>query len=358
VRLNVRALGMTVDEFLALVDKGGARDLLAKLGYPGSVHPLIAGRLSPEILKSMSDDDPARLLNDTVVLGYPDERTTDAAGAAILQSGLAVTVERNRGERFLADPLASQNWLTPEPRVPDPDMRVIMPEAEMTRQVFAAAEAEFNAPIRDEWGRVRYIIDLDDAATEDYQGRKAPNDGFPDYLKPETRLLAREMAAQYRFEPVSLTSWVGHSITAYLTDDQVALLKRDARVTAITADHRIRPSAQVWQDSGRTAWGVVAMGPQTVPGNSIPVYVLDTGVSNHLDLPYLTRAPILSNTATPTQSTKSIGCYSHATHVAGIIGGVGATLPAVAGSTGIVKGIPIVSVSVASVLPAIGTSDC
>jgi hypothetical protein len=43
--------------------------------------------------------------------------------------------------------------MTPEPRVEESKM--IFPEAEMTRKALADVEAAFNAPIRDEWGRVR-----------------------------------------------------------------------------------------------------------------------------------------------------------------------------------------------------------
>lgn len=97
----------------------------------------------------------------------------------------------------------------PETRVPTSN--VVLPEAEMTRANFAAAEAAFNAPIRDAAGRVSYIIDLHDAATDGYSRVAPPKDGFPAYLKPETRHMAASMASQYSFAPVSLTSWIGNT---------------------------------------------------------------------------------------------------------------------------------------------------
>jgi hypothetical protein len=224
----------------------------------------------------------------------------------------------------------------PEPRVPK--STAVLPEAAMTASSLRAAEEAFDAPVTDPDGRILYIIDINETALGSYSRMAAPVDGFPDYLKPETRVLAAAMASQYGFAARSLTSWIGSTITTFLNEQQVTRLRADSRVAAITPDRRVRLSASLWQNSGRYSWGTVSIGPQLVQSNPIPVYVLDTGVGNHWNLMNVTRL------APPT--VKEIGCNLHSEHVAGIIGATGSTPTLEPGSKGVIGGIPIISVGV------------
>ena len=86
------------------------------------------------------------------------------------------------------------------------------------------------------------------------------------------------------------TSFVGISFVAYLTEKQVAQFSKDARVSRLTQDVYLTPSA-LWNSStdgsGQVrSWGLSAMGlTGGVPSNgSATVYVLDTGVDVNADL--------------------------------------------------------------------------
>lgn len=219
--------------------------------------------------------------------------------------------------------------------------RIELPEAAMTRAVLAAIEESFRAPIEDSNGNARYIVDLTDEASAPYIGKAPPVDRLAGHTKAEMRNLARELSDRYGFEPWGVTSWVGNSIIAHLSVKQVKALQSDPRVTRITLDHRVRESA-LWSDSTGPQgqifpWGTNAVGTQTAQVSSPTVFVLDSGVGFHQDLTNV----MLRVAAVPGQY--AVGCYSHATHVAGIIAGAGT----LSGTTrGVLSGASIISVGV------------
>lgn len=227
----------------------------------------------------------------------------------------------------------------PETGVPAPKLQ--LPEAALTAASEAMIEASYRAPIVDGSGNIRYIIDLTDDAASPYVGKAAPTDRLPSYAKAEMRNLAKDYGTRYGFEPWTVTSWAGNSIVAYLSPSQVEALKRDPKVTLLTQDHHIRPSA-VWSDSTgpqgqHFSWGATATGVQTATATSTRVYVLDAGVGNHNNLPSVTtRVAALTGMYV-------YGCYEHANHVAGIVAGVGTTLNS---NRGVFTSVPITSVAV------------
>jgi hypothetical protein len=229
----------------------------------------------------------------------------------------------------------------PEPRVTIP--AVDLPENAMTRANVAARAAALTAPITDAAGRKRYIVDLDDKATDGYPKTVANlQDDLPSWHKPEMRNLAAAMGQQYAFRAVAVTSWVGNSFTAFLSDAQVDTLRADPRVTRISVDRKVPLSTPLWSDSyGQQwqiiSWGANAIGQRTSPSGAVQVYVLDAGVGLHQDLQ--------SNTTryAANYGINAVGCYPHATHVAGIIGANGTVQNS---SLGVDAGVPIVSVAV------------
>ena len=131
------------------------------------------------------------------------------------------------------------------------------------------------------------------------------------------RSLVAALSAEHGIKPETITSWIGPSLTAYLSEKDLARLKSDARVTRITQVRRLVFSA-LWSDavSGGSEvipWGSRAMGgPDLSPTGWPTVYVLDAGVGPHTDLAISERVatnPVLN----------AVGCYPHATHVAGIV---------------------------------------
>lgn len=206
----------------------------------------------------------------------------------------------------------------------------------------AQSVARATGPIKDAAGRIRYIIDLH----EDNVGKPAT---FADanskiaYYKAKSGQLIAEVTKLQGIELLGTTSLVGTSFSAYLTPTQVAQFAKDVRVKLITQDVYLQPSA-LWNSStdpwGQVRpWGLHAMdvawgGPSN---GTATVYVLDTGVEMHADLPGLAATDRLS--ALP--GINPTGCYAHATHVAGIIGAADNGV----GVVGVLPGVKIVSIA-------------
>ncbi|MBI3150456.1 MAG: S8 family serine peptidase [Betaproteobacteria bacterium] len=209
----------------------------------------------------------------------------------------------------------------------------------MARAIRRGAEEAFRAPFTDSHGRIRYIVELAADAANAYRDIAAPQDGFASWHKPEVRGLVAALAARHGFKPESITSWIGPSFSAYLSEKDLAQLKTDPLVTRITQDRRLVFSA-LWSDttsgSETTSWGTRALGgPDLSPPGSSTVYVLDAGVGYHTDL---TR---VSERVATNPSLNAVGCYPHATHVAGIVGAE----PNYVGSVGVRPSTYIVSVA-------------
>ncbi|GHG62942.1 hypothetical protein GCM10012319_02100 [Comamonas sp. KCTC 72670] len=193
---------------------------------------------------------------------------------------------------------------------------------------------------RDANGRTQYLVDLHDAATSRMPASAAPpSDGFSSDQDVTARHLVDDLRLDFGFTPTAMTSFVGRSFTAFLTPEQVARLRRDARVQRLTENGPVELSA-VWSNTGTAPtipWGVHAVGGPRVSTRSHTVYLLDMGAAPHSGLPFLERL-----TAVPGQSPT--GCYPHATHVAGIIGAQATAVPS--SVVGVSSGAAIVSVAV------------
>ena len=198
------------------------------------------------------------------------------------------------------------------------------------------------AAIKDAAGRIRYIVDL----VDDNIGKPAT---FVDaaskiqFYKTKSALLIEAVSKLRGAELIGTTSLVGTSFTAYLTTTQVDEFSKDKRVKLITQDAYIKPSA-LWNSTtdynGQVRpWGLQAMDVAYAGSSngSATVYVLDTGVEMHADLPGLAAADRLS--ALP--GINPTGCYAHATHVAGIIGAADNGY----GVVGVLPGVRIISIA-------------
>ncbi len=188
-------------------------------------------------------------------------------------------------------------------------------------------------PIADETGRIRYIVDLTADAAKPYPSTVslAIQARFDQRHPANVQNLVAALEGQFGFLHWDMTSWVGNSVTAYLTSDQVASLRTDARVTAVTEDWQVSFSSNPrWNDityassqppyTETSSWGRVAVNGKVSSG-SIRVYVIDGGVAWHEDLLNVASRVNAScgtnNSGCPGRAV--VGCYPHATHVAGII---------------------------------------
>jgi len=200
-------------------------------------------------------------------------------------------------------------------------------------------------PITDAQGRVRVVIDFIESAADRYleaaRADIARFDPTRDRHNPQTlRLLDAKgaqhgIAAEYRrndrgeLERSNITTWVGASITAYLSTGQINALRRDEDVRLLTDDrvgqfsqsaYTPPPWSPSWNGSSWTElndWGWNAVvGKSVLPGSNRAVWIVDSGVAYHTDLPSLSSRYNVNYS----QSAALVGCYAHSTHVAGIVG--------------------------------------
>ncbi len=146
------------------------------------------------------------------------------------------------------------------------------------------------------------------------------------------------------------TSFVFPSFTAYLTEAEAKNYANDKRVTKITEDRYATTSSMGGKVEASSllsgaeveGWGLAFMNNANPPlstGQAL-VHVIDGGTESHPDLDTNRNNANNYYFVGPSQYYKNpVGCYPHATHVAGIIGakknGVGAV--------GMVPGVNIIS---------------
>lgn len=199
-------------------------------------------------------------------------------------------------------------------------IRIVVCAATFCAASFAphVSAASSDSLIRDAQGRVRYIVDL----FEDESGKPSRFAGAAEKIawhKANSARLIEDTTKLPGIDVVTSTSLVGTSFTAYLYEKQAEQLTKDKRVQRLTPDARLTSSGNLWSDTANGAeilsWARQAMGIVTTASTgSAIVYVIDTGVEQHRDLPGLVTRIAVFPGMSPT------GCYPHATHVAGIIG--------------------------------------
>ena len=227
-------------------------------------------------------------------------------------------------------------------------------------------------PIVDENGRIRVIVDLVEEASHAYPVALWEKfDRTLDSSHPQRRALVSDFEREHRLVRTSSTTWVGASITAFLDAEQIWRIRRDSRVSMLSQDSFAQESSPLWTSTWNTApwterwdWGRNAVAGKTTAGmgNDRPkVYVIDGGVAFHDDLGSVVNR---INVACPSPSTapgnncaqvwepyqgtpmpgyySEVGCYAHATHVAGIIT---ATANNGINSAGVFAGVSVVSIA-------------
>lgn len=226
-------------------------------------------------------------------------------------------------------------------------------------------------PILDKQGKTRMIVDFTDDAYLAYPRELLINfDPKKDTQQPQVLALVKEYEQRYGFVREGMTSWVGASVTAYLNTSQIEKLKTDRNVKLLTEDEYQQFSAPAtpppWYPSwtNGTAWGelndwgrTAVNGKTVLPGSSRKVYIIDSGVAYHNDLGSVSqRVNVYSGSGGDCSGLpfswpgvgfySKVGCYAHATHIAGIIG---ANANGTAPRIGVYAGVNMVSI-------ALGTS--
>jgi len=229
-------------------------------------------------------------------------------------------------------------------------------------------QEKFNA-IRDNKGHIQYIVQLSDHELEKMPEKLLRPSKFPNYQRSKAVNLVTAFEQDYNLHAIAMTSWASLIFIAFLTDEQVILLKNDPRVKNIFVNHSIVQSfnsiadaTAVWNDqvngSVAKSWGTVAVNSSaTQASGSVLVYVVDGGVGQHQDLnvvewanPNLSGGSIACGSRSgagispcvSSQMKNLVGCYPHATAVAGIAGAKGI------GAVGVNPNVKIVSVATLS----------
>ncbi len=191
-------------------------------------------------------------------------------------------------------------------------------------------------PMVDEQGRVKVIVDFTTSAVDTYaEAAKPLLERFdPKTMRhnPQALMLIEAIERKYGIAPefhstersekerTNITTWVGASITAFLPRETIAALRRDKNVRLVTDDqeggYSWTPSwnGPAWTELNDWGWNAV-QGKPVFPGSTRRVWIIDSGVAYHADLGSVSTR---QHASSPTGSV--VGCYAHATHVAGIIG--------------------------------------
>ena len=182
--------------------------------------------------------------------------------------------------------------------------------------------AKAEKPIRDNQGRIHYIVDLIDEPVKLSNLVKTKAD-FVAFKRSEsnraTAKLLKDNAESV--EVLATTSGSGTSFFAYMTVAQAQKLAKDKRVRLVTEDHALLPSN--WQNTILPSGDISSWGRQAMRAHLAPpayydanVYVIDTGAELHNDLvPNLTAAnrvnaidALRAMNGLPSTNTAPIGC--------------------------------------------------
>ena len=210
--------------------------------------------------------------------------------------------------------------------------------------LFAAAPyLRAERPIIDSEGRVKVIVDFTYDAHLRYPGAlptlPARNSAVAVkefFHTPKSLALVTDYELRYGFARIGMTSWVGNSVTAYLPAQTISRLLADPLVKQVSDDSYHNLSQMPgggWINTSVgnewTSWGHQAVNGKISTGNTgRKIYIIDSGVAYHDDLPAMTRRNVAcggSGTACNQINPSlwpEVGCYAHATHVAGIIGAI------------------------------------
>ena len=222
-------------------------------------------------------------------------------------------------------------------------------------------------PIKDSSGRVEVILDFNFDPDTDMQFddiiAEAEYKRWSGHRTKAIKFL-NQFEKKYGIERSGMTSWTTTSMTAYVTSAQLDSIIRDKRVVLATENEAQRFSSFfaasdsiVPGSAGESSsWG------WTLTTNSIArsagtsgrlVYVIDAGIADHADLNVVKRTNVACGTGaefcnvdiygTPDPQYPEVGCYPHATHVAGIIGAISGNGTT---SVGVYAGVKLVSVGV------------
>lgn len=219
----------------------------------------------------------------------------------------------------------------------------------------AAAAAPTSRTVIAEDGRTQYIVRLDDKALAAMPRTAVADARFAARHDAPAVRLVQTLEAVYGVAAEHMTTRIGLTLTAWMTEAQAAAMARDPRVISVEADQYVELSSDagsIWHDmpgsgSEVISWGTVAVGSGAAAA-AARVYILDGGITpnatelNLIDQVNAYCPHTTDPTYCPTGNPVQVACYAHSTHVAGIVGARTNTI----GSRGVAAGVQLISVSV------------
>ena len=239
-------------------------------------------------------------------------------------------------------------------------MLVAMPVAAAEKDD-AAKIAKVSKPIMNEQGAIRYIVLLDDGRKVDTEKpaqrtiNKAEVESVVQSFQGATNAVVADVIRPAGAKSLRTTALIAPTFLAYLDEKQVKQLASDKRVLRLEQDTYVQTS-NLWNNSNSggqvNAWGIEAMGLNNPsPSNGIAkVFLVDTGIVPHVDLPQFSPANEWRASPAITQPP----CWDHATHVAGIIGAANNGT----GTVGMLPGVGIISMNINDVQGTIDSQPC
>lgn len=262
--------------------------------------------------------------------------------------------------------------------------------SEIDAQDMSAVADQEAQLVQDADGRYEYIVLLDEKAASKYSKSFASDERYQSYNKGEVVNLVQDVERAYGLHVSRVYSWALVGFSAFLTEDEAKKLSQDPRVTSMERSHLSKASGvdtqAVWTDSVQTQaapplglwdarvtqaaemqpWWKRAVSPSvtTNTNSEVLVYVIDQGVGQHVELNVVerlninnpstwicgTRAGVGITPCTSAMLPNVVGCYTHATAVAGVIGAKANG----AGIQGIFPNAKIVSIA----LPPTASGTC
>lgn len=216
---------------------------------------------------------------------------------------------------------------------------------------FRVSEASVSHVASDEKGRFEFIVDFNLAEGILEANSSAMVDVYADQLEQD-----------YGIKPTRIFRYVGKGMVALLSDKQRSELLLDSKIRRITPNYlgalsdSYEPYLPVWSDvqgAEIISWGHEAIGPGGVSNRTAEIFILDAGVGRHSDLNVDRR--LNAHSYNETRLGRLIGCYPHATHVAGIIGALASNG---SGTRGIRPNAKIVSIALFSPASYNPADDC
>jgi uncharacterized repeat protein (TIGR01451 family) len=225
-----------------------------------------------------------------------------------------------------------------------------------------AATQQNDGLIHDANGRIDYIVELQTETPQVYSKQLTVASRFAAFHKPQVVNTVLDFEGYYGFQAYSITSWTVPSFSAFLDESTANRLRADPRVKLVEPNRSVHFSIQslpdqgaIWSDSVGAEiqpWGKIAVNPSSVTSNQTAlVYVLDAGTAIHEDLNVVEWANPFHSTlncgtrsgipaCTTPMSSYLVGCYTHGTATAGVIG----AKTNGKGTQGINPGVKIISV--------------